>query len=153
MDIVEEVARRRATIALDDPHRAYPEIRDLLERRMGFDDVIEEKYYNDIDEGIIRTRIKTVEGYDARSIEQMDIYIFISKPQRELDIQIKAKLVTTYEVEAKWKRSLWYYAYLSLYDKFLYGKVRHGHVEGVRAKADTLLERVRSNIEVKNSGG
>ena len=152
MDIVEEVARRRTTIALEDPHSAYPEIRDLLERRMGFDDVVEERYYNDIDEGVIRTRIKTKEFYDARSREELDIYVFISKPQRELDIQIKAKLITTYEVEAKWKRSLWYYAYLSLYDKFLYGKVRHGHVEDVENKADTLLERVRSNVEVKNVG-
>ena len=150
MDIVEEVARRRTTIALDDPHRAYPEIRDLLERRMGFDDVVEEKYYNDVDEGIIRTRIVTKEYYDARSHEQMDIYIYISKPERELDIQIRAKLVTDYNVEVKWKRSLWYYAYLSLYDKFLYGKVRHGHVDGVEDKADQLLERIRSNVEVEH---
>lgn len=153
MDIVEEVARRRTTIGLNDPHSAYPEIRDLLERRMSFDDVVEEKYYNDVDEGIIRSRIKTVEYYDARSKEEMDIYLFISKPQNELDIQIKAKIITTYEVESPWKRSLWYYAWLSLYDKLLYGKVRHEHVEGVEEKADQLLERVRNNVEVNYSGG
>lgn len=152
MDIVEEVTRRRTTIGLEDPHSAYPEIRDLLERRMSFDDVVEDQYYNDIDEGIIRTRITTTEYYDAHSREELEIYIFISKPQNELDIQIKAKIITTYEVEAKWKRSLWYYAYLSLYDKLLYGKVRHEHVGAVEAKADQLLERVRKNLEVEYSG-
>lgn len=153
MDIVEEVARRRTTIALDDPHSAYPEIRDLLERRMSFDDVVEERYYNDVDEGIIRTRIKTLEFFDARSREELEIYIYISKPERELDIQIKAKVVTEYEVDLKWKRSLWYYAYLSLYDKLLYGKVRHKYVDAVEGKADQLLERVRNNVEVDHSGG
>jgi len=51
MDIVEEVARRRQTIKLKDPESAYPEIKDLLERRMGFDDVKEEKYFHDVDTG------------------------------------------------------------------------------------------------------
>jgi len=34
MNITEEVVRRRQTIEVEDPEQAYPEVRDLLERRM-----------------------------------------------------------------------------------------------------------------------
>lgn len=152
MEIVEEVARRRVTMALEDPGSAYPEIRDLLERRMPFDDVIEERYFNDVDEGTIRTRIVTKEFLDARSWEEIELYVFISKEQRELDIQIKSKVVTSYPTEVKWKQSLWYYAYISVYDKFLYGSVREEHEEYIDEKADELMERIRSNLEADKVG-
>lgn len=146
MEIVEEVTRRRETLALDNPERVYSEIRDLLERRMSFDDVREEKYFNDVDEGTIRSRIVTVEGYDKYTIEEIEIYVYISKQSRELDIQIKAKLVTEYDMEG-WRDTLWYYAYRSIYEKFLYGKVRHEFEHGVEAKADELMQRIRSSVE------
>jgi len=44
MDIIEEAGRRRQTIVLDSPDVAYSELRDLLESRMSFDHVHEEKY-------------------------------------------------------------------------------------------------------------
>ncbi|WEL19038.1 hypothetical protein [Candidatus Nanohalococcus occultus] len=146
MKIVEEVGRRRQTLVLDDPGRAYAEIRDLLERRMSFDEVREEQYFNDVDEGTIRSKITTVEGYDKRTVEQLDITLYISKQQRELEIQIRAKMVTEYNTNGPWG-TLWWYAYLALYDKFLYGKNRH-HWEGaMEEKADELLHRVRENVE------
>jgi len=152
MDVVEEVARRRVTIALDDPKSVYGELRDLLERRMSFDDVVEERYFNDVDEGTIRSRIVTKEFLDARSREELEIYLFISTEKRELDLQIKAKCVTHYETDVKWKQSLWYYAYISLYDKLLYGGVRKGHEDYIEGKADELLERIRANVEADNVG-
>lgn len=148
MDIVEEVARRRQTIHLDDPESAYGEIRDLLERRMSFDHVVEEKYFNDVDEGTVRSRIKTIEAFDRRTVEKLEIFLFISKQQRELDIQIKAKMVTTYVTQG-YKGTLAYYALVSLYDKFLYGKNRHRWEEPIEETADEILHRVRENVEAK----
>lgn len=146
MDIVEEVARRRQTIKIDAPEQAYPEIRDLLERRMSFDEVKEEKYFHDVEEGTVRSKIITVEGFDQHSREELEIFLVISPKSRELDIQIKGKVITHYEMEG-WKGSIWYYAYRALYDKFLYGSARHGFEEYVEEKMDELLERVRQNVE------
>lgn len=146
MDIVEEVARRRQTIELDNPESAYAEIRDLLERRMSFDEVKEEKYFHDVDSGTVRSKITTIEAFDKHSVEELEIFLVISPKSRELDLQVKGKIVTHYETEG-WKGSLWYYAYRSLYDKFLYGSARHGFEHYIEEKMDELMERVRQNVE------
>jgi hypothetical protein len=146
MDIVEEVARRRQTIKLENPEQAYSEIRDLLERRMGFDEVKEEKYFHDVDGGTIRSKIITAEDFDQYSREELEIFLVITPESSELDLQVKGKVITHYAMEG-WKGSLWYYAYRSLYDKFLYGSARHGFEEYVEEKMDELMERVRQNVE------
>lgn len=147
MEVTEEVIRRKQTLALDDPERVYPEIRDLLERRMSFDSVSEEKYFHDVDTGVIRSKIVTVEYYDNKTREEIEIMLYISQDSRELDVQLKAKLVTSYPDEG-WKNSLWYYAYTSLYEKFLYGEVRHEYVHAVEEKAEELMERLKQSVEV-----
>lgn len=146
MDITEEVVRRRQTLAVENPGDVYPEIRDLLERRMSFEHVQEENYYHDIDEGTIRSKIVTSEGYDMYTVEKIEIFLVINPGSRELDLQVKAKLVTHYDFEG-WKDTLWYYAYRALYDKFLYGEVRHGFEEPVEEKVEELLTRIRQNVE------
>lgn len=146
MDIVEEVARRRQTIEVEDPETAYPELRDLLERRMSFDEVKEEKYFHDVETGTVRSKIISVEEFDHHTREELEIYLVINPQSRELDLQIKGKVITHYENEG-WKGSLWYYAYRALYDKFLYGSARHGFEHAVEEKMDELLERVRQNVE------
>lgn len=146
MDIVEEAVRRRQTIELDDPGQAYAEIRDLLERRMGFDGVKEEKYYHDVDGGTTRSKIVTEEGFDQYTREVLEIFLVINPKSRELDVQVKGKIITHYGMEG-WKGSLWYYAYRSLYDKFLYGSARHGFEHYTEEKVDELLERIRQNVE------
>lgn len=146
MDITEEAVRRRQTIVLDDPETAYPELKDLLERRMAFDEVVEEKYYHDIDEGTVRSRIHAVEAFDTHTTLELEIFLVISKDSRELDIQVKGNLVTSYMTEG-WRNNLWYYAYRALYDKFLYGEVRHEWEHEVEKKVEELLTRVRQNVE------
>lgn len=151
MDVVEEAVRRRQTLLLDDPQSAYPEIKDLLERRMSFDHVSEEKYYHDIDEGTIRSKINAVEWFDEETKMDIDIFLVVRQEDRELDLQVKGKLVTHYETEG-WKGSLWYYAYRALYDKFLYGTVRHEWEHAVEHKVEDLLTRVRQNVEASHDG-
>ena len=146
MDIVEEVARRRQTIKIDDPESAYSEIRDLLERRMSFDEVSEDKYFHDVNEGTVRSQITTMEGYDMHTKEEIEIFLVISPNSKEMDVQAKAKLITHYDTEG-WRGSLWYYAYRALFDKFLYGETRHGFEHAVEEKIDELMERIRQNLE------
>lgn len=136
---------------IENPQEVYAELRDLLERRMSFDEVREEKYFHDVGEDRIRSRLTTEEWMDNVTREELEIYLYISKRDRELDIQVKGKLVTHYDLEG-WKNSLWYYGYRALYDKFLYGHVRHGYEHAVEEKVDELLERVRQNIEVRENG-
>jgi len=63
-----------------------------------------------------------------------------------MDVQVKGKLVTTYPVSG-WRGNLWYYAYRSLYEKFLYGEVRSEWEEAVEEKTEEFLHRVRQNLE------
>lgn len=146
MNIQEEIVRKRQTIAVHDPESAYPEIRDLLERRMSFDEVIEEKYYTDVEEGNVRSRITTIEAFDKHTVEELEVYLVINKNSNELDMQVKGKLVTSYPVTG-WKGNLWYYAYRALYEKFLYGEVRHEWEHAVEDKTEELFERVRQVLE------
>lgn len=146
MDITEEVLRRRLTLEVEYPKEAYSEIKDLLENRMGFDHVHEEKYYNDVDGDMIRVKIETVEGMDSETVEELEIFFKINKATGEVDVQVKGKLVTHYPDEKMWQESLWYYAYRSLYDKFLYGSVREGYEPAVEEKIDSLMERMRETL-------
>lgn len=147
MNIVEEAVRRRQTLELEYPKEAYSEIKDLLENRMTFDGVHEEKYYNDVDGDMIRVKIKTEEWLDGETKEELEIFLKINKASGETDIQVKGKLVTEYPDEKMWQDTLWYYAYRSLYDKFLYGSVREGYEPAVEEKVDTLMTRMRETLE------
>ena len=147
MEIEEEITRRRQTIELENPQQAYAELRDLLSTRMSFDEVSEEKYFNDVDEGVIRARVETVERFDRYSIEQLELFLKIDKDKGELDLQIKGQIVTTYPENYSYQKTLWYYGYRSLFDKFLYGEVRHGYIPAVEEKTDTVMQRVRDLLE------
>lgn len=147
MDIVEEVERRRLTIEVEQPQQAYSEIKDLLENRMTFDHVSEEKYYNDVDGDMIRVKIETAEWLDGETKEALEIFFKINKSTGEVDIQVKGKLETHYPDEKMWQDTLWHYAYRALYDKFLYGSVREGYEPAVEEKVDTLMKRMKETLE------
>lgn len=147
MDITEEVARRRQEIRLQDSSRAYAELKDLLTNRISNDEVYEEKYFNDVDEGKIRSKVVAEEGMDKFTTAVHEIYVDINRSEGKANIQIKAKLVTEYPTEKSYQQSLWYYAYRALFDKFLYGENRAGHEEGVEEKTDKILERLREVLE------
>jgi len=147
MEIVEEVERRRQTIVVEDADSAYSELKSLLDDRMSFDHIHEEKYYNDVEEGLIRARIKTEEGFDKFTVEELEIHVTINPEENEMDLQVKSKLLTHYPEKYSYQTTVWYYAYRSLFDKFLYGSVREGYEHAVEDKMETLMERVRETLE------
>lgn len=152
MEIVEEVGQRRQDIRLEDPKRAYGELRDLLTSRISNDEVYEEKYFNDVETGKVRSKVILEEAMDKYTSEVHEIYIDIDRSEKKANIQIKAKLVTEYPTEKKYQQSLWYYAYRALFDKFLYGENRAGHEEGVEEKMDNILTKLRENLEEDYTG-
>ena len=147
MEIVEEVERRRQTIVVEDDDSAYSELKSLLDDRMSFGHVHEEKYFNDVEEGLIRARIKTVEGFDKFTHEELEIHVTINPEENEMDLQVKSKLLTHYPEKFSYQRTVWYYAYRSLFDKFLYGSVREGYEGAVEDKMENLMDRVRETLE------
>ena len=150
MKITEEVDRRRQNIKVEDPDRAYSELKDLLENRISLDDAHEEKYFNDIEKGQIRAEIEAFEAMDGFTTVQVELFVTIDKSVPEMDIQAKVKLVTNYPTEKPWQGTLWYYAYRSIYDKFLYGSVREGFEEPAEEKLDKIMMRVRDTLEAKH---
>jgi hypothetical protein len=147
MEIIEEAGRRRQTIKLDNPGQAYSELRELLESRMSFDHVHEEKYYNDVEKGKVRARLYTEDGFDRHTAEKLEIHLTIDPEKGEMDLQVKGMLVTEYPEKYKYHQTVWYYAYRSLYDKFLYGSVREGYEHAVEDKLENLMQRVRETLE------
>jgi hypothetical protein len=147
MKITEEVARRRQTLKVEDIDTAYSELRDLLNTRVNVDSVHEEKYYNDVEEGLIRARIRCEDGWGKYSEAVFKIFLSLNPSRSEMDIQIKSKLVTEYPDERPWQDSLWYYAYRSIFEKFLYGTVREGYEEDIEEQTDKILRRVRETLE------
>lgn len=150
MKITEEVDRRRQNLKIEDSDRGYSELKDLLENRISLDDVHEEKYFNDIEKGQIRARIEAVEGMDRFTTVEVELFVTIDKSVPEMDIQAKVKLVTDYPTSKPWQGTLWYYAYRSIYDKFLYGSVREGFEEPAEEKLDKIMMRVRDTLEVNH---
>ena len=152
MEIIEEIGRRRQDIRLEDTDRAYAEIRDLLTSRISQDEVREEKYFNDVDTGKIRSKVILEEQMDKFTFELHEIFIDINKQEKKANIQIKSKLKTEYPTEKDYQESLWYYAYRALFDKFLYGETRGGYEEDVEEKRDLIVERIRENLEEGYNG-
>ena len=147
MEITEEVGRRRQKIVLDNPGRAYSEIKDLLEHRLSYDEVVEEQYFNDVDEGRIRSEVKLVEGFDKFTEEVIEMHISIDKDEGTMELQLKGKMVTEYPTEKKYQQSLWYYAYRSLFDKFIYGEARGGYEHDIESDLDQIVRLVREDLE------
>ncbi len=152
MEIIEEVGRRRLEIELEHPGRAYSEIRDLLENRLSFDEVYEEKYFHDVEEGRIRTEIIMIEGFDKFTIEEIEMHLSIEEEEGVMEMQLKSKMVTSYPTEKNYQQSLWYYAYRSLFDKFIYGETRGGYEEDFEEDLDKIVELVRDNLEESYRG-
>jgi len=152
MEIIEELGRRRQEIKLQHVDRAYSEIRDLLTNRISQDEVHEEKYFNDVDTGKIRSKVVMEEQQDKFTFEVHEIFIDINKEERKANIQIKSKLKTEYPTEKDYQTSLWYYAYRALFDKFLYGETRGGYEEDVEEKRDLIIEKLRENLEESYNG-
>lgn len=146
MDIIEEVVRKRDTIAVENPGQVYPELKDLLERRMELDTVREPKYYHDVESGNVRSRIEAEVGFDKHTSGEFDIFLFIDAEDNELDIQVKGKVVTSYG-RGSYGDTMWYYGYRALYDKFVYGSVREEMKPAVEEKVEQLMTRVRQSID------
>lgn len=135
---------------IDDPDRAYSELRDLMNSRMSLDDAHEVKYFNDIEKGQIRARIDAFAEMDKFTKVDLEIYVTIDKQKMELDMQVKSKLETEYPADKPWQGTLWYYAYRSIFDKFLYGSVREGFEEGAEDKLDEVMQRTREVMETQH---
>lgn len=147
MEIVEEVKRRRQTVIVEDVDSAYSELKNLVEGRMSFDHVHEEKYHKDVEAGKTRAKLRTEEHLDQFTEEELEIHIVVDSDEEEMNLQIRAKLLTHYPEKYRYHTTVWYYAYRSLYDKFLYGSVREGYEPAVEEKLETLMENIRERLE------
>jgi len=107
---------------------------------MSFDKVIEEKHYQDIDEGVIRAKINTVEGYDSYTTEKIEMLLTL-KPD-ELNIEMKVQMVISYDADG-WKDNIIYYGYKALFHKYLHAGRAHHYEHGMEDKADEIISRLK----------
>jgi hypothetical protein len=145
MELVEDVLTKSLTYGLEGRKRdnVYIEIGDILEK-VTDGTVEEEKYYNDVDENQVRSKIIATEWYDNRYREKLELYLTLTESQVKLEL--KAQLIVTYDTSG-WRNSLWYYGYLSLFHKFMSLKNEDQYEEWVEDKVDRIDRRLKDHLE------
>ena len=145
MELVEDVLTKTVNYGIEGRKRdtVYIEIGDILER-VTDGTVEEEKYYNDVDENRIRSKIIATEWYDNRYREKIQIYLTLT--EKQVKIELKAQLIVTYDTSG-WRNSLWYYGYLSLFHKYMSLKNISQYEEWVEAKVDRIDGRFKDHLE------
>ncbi len=128
MYIEEEVGRKTTTVNVSDWENAYKEVKHLLESRFKFDRVEEEKFRHHVERGLIISKINCYIEVDDFSYKEVTLVLNITKDEAEgksatVTVDSKGEVVTNYSNE-NGKRSVWYYAFRSIYDKFIYGQAR-----------------------------
>lgn len=136
MRVEEDVVVRRRSYDVEDSYNVYPEIRDLLNEKMSFDDVNEVKTFTEVEEGQKRAKIETLEVYDNFFMEELEILLTI-KPG-SVQIEVKAELVANYDFSG-WRDNIIYYGYRALFHKFIGIKNQHSYEEAIEEKVDQLF--------------
>ena len=148
MEIDEEIERRRVNIKIDkDPRDTYDEFKHMLENKHLFEGVEETEYYSNQQENTLRAKLIAEEHIDNFTEEKIHIHIKTTEQTDEAQVQIKGSLVTEYPQTWRYQKTLWYYAYRSLYDKFLYGNVRAGYEPVIDDKIEKVIKTLKEEIE------
>ncbi len=146
MYIEEEAGRKTTTIDVSDWELAYSEVKDLLEKRFMFDRVEEEKFRHHVERGLIISKINCYNEMDDFTVLEITLVLNITTDNPEgssasVTIDSKGEVVTKYS-NSSGTRSVWYYAFRSVYDKLVYGWARGKWKEDARE----LLKEVHSEL-------
>ena len=139
MKYVEEVVHRTREFETSDTSNVYSEIRSLLDDKIAFGSVDEVKYINDVDDGVIRAKIETMDQYDKYFFEEIEIYITIK--ENRFKIEIKGDLTARYPTPG-WKGNMFYYAYIALLHRFIGLKNEHKYETWVEGKVDQIMRNI-----------
>lgn len=141
MYVEEEVGHKSSKVDVEDWEDAYMEVKDILEKRFGFDRVEEEKFRHHKDKGIIVSKINVYEEKDRNTEIEITLVLTIEVDEGSrtgtVMIDTKGEVVTRYPDEGSWLRGPLYFALRSLWDKLLYGWVRGRYKDEAR---ETMLE-------------
>lgn len=128
MYIEEEVGRKTSSIEVEDWERAYKEIKTILENRFLFDRVEEEKFRHHVERGLIISKVSCYMEMDDFTNIEVTLMLNIHQDDEGLGAVItvdsKGEIVTKYPDKNGNQRSVWYYAFRSIWDKFVYGGAR-----------------------------
>ena len=148
MEIDEEIERRRVNIDIEeDPRTAYDQFKHMLEHKKLFESIEETEYYINEQENVLRAKLIAEEHIDNFTEEKIHIHFKTTEHRSEAQVQIKGVLVTEYPQTWRYQKTLWYYAYRSLYDKFLYGNVRAGYEPVIDDKIEKIIKNLKEEIE------
>ena len=139
MKIVDDLFVREREYHVEYPEDAYSELRNLLENKISFDVITEDKYFNDVDRGVIRARIETLEVYDNHSQEELEIFVTIKN--NTLKIELKAMLVGTYD-DSGWRNNIAYYGFAALFHRYLGIKNHSAYEEAIEGKVDKIFRNI-----------
>lgn len=146
LEIEEEIDRRRINHSTEmDAETAYHQLKHLIEHKTGFEKVEETENYQDQTAELIRTKLIAEEEIDRFTDQKLHINIKISSG--EARIQIQGHMVTEYPESFRYQKTVWYYAFRSLYDKFLYGNVRAGYEPLIEDEIQNLIEEIQETLE------
>lgn len=143
MKFFDEVVHRTQEFEVNDTSNVYSEIRILLNNKIAFGNVDEVKYYNDVEEGVIRAKIETMDQYDKYFFEKIEVYLTIK--ENSFKIEIKGILTARYPTSG-WKNNLYYYAYIALFHKYLGLKNKDEYEDWVEDKVNQVMQNIERSF-------
>lgn len=140
---------------LPNPHHAYKEIQNIMEK-VGIheDDITEEKYHHEKGGGaeVVFTKFRGKKKLDIYSKIEIIAEVLIkmkSVNKKDIDylgdieIKLKAKVITEYPQESRLQKSILWNALRGIYEKIIYGGVR----EEYKKLRDSYLNKINRNIK------
>ncbi len=151
MYIEEEAGRKTTTVDVSDWEVAYREVKDLLENRFVFDRVEEEKFRHHVERGLIISKINCYNEMDDFTVVEITIVLNITKDDPKglsasVTVDSKGEVVTKYS-NSSGTRSVWYYAFRSVYDKLVYGWARGKWKDDARELLNEIHSELRGSLK------
>jgi len=148
MEITEEVGRRQKTIKIEDTTSIYSRFKQFLQTQMQYEKVIENEYRENVEKENIVAEIETKKQIHKFTSEIIKIKLEIDSEESELTIKIKSFVETSYPEDHIHQKTIWYYMYRSVYDKFLYGSVRQRYTSDIEDNLENLVEEIIEQFQV-----
>ena len=146
MFVTEEVVRKYTTLKVKDWHKAYSELKDILERGYKFTRVQEKDFRHHKDMGRVEAKIicrKEMDKYTEVQLVIRPIFeIADDGESAQIELRTRGLVVTEYPEETSFQKSLVYITLRGIWDKLFYGWARGEWKED----AEELVEEVHADI-------
>lgn len=144
---------------IPNPHKVYAEIEDIIEYRIGIEDINEEKYEHKKGgkEEEVHVEIEAVKPLDkfTKIVISVEIDTTLKPVHKEdieyignIEIEAEGKVRTEYPQETALQKSILWDAFRSFYEKTLYGDIKENYMKMCNKYMRTLRDEIKSFLDL-----